>query len=92
MRFRGHTAKPRYMDVAIRLARGGIRPAYATAFPPSPEMGSGDAQQPLLRTVDDYVRWLASPALPPGIDPAQGRLSPRRALRKRQQVVRRMHG
>lgn len=79
----GHTYKRKYVEIALRIAGaagGGVRPAYSRAFPP---LLSG-----VLRTVEDVVEWLASPNRPPGIDPAEGKLGPRRARRKRQQVVR----
>jgi hypothetical protein len=97
VRERGLVQAPIYQDVMRRLVHGGVRPAYTPAFPPlvSPtaedeeEEGKGEQQpqQCRLRTVEDYVGWLASPERPPGIDPAQGKLSAARALRKRQQVV-----
>lgn len=80
----GHTYKRKYVEIALRVAEGGVRPAYARAFPPLLAEGP--------RTVDDFVRWLASPERPAGIDPAEGKLSLRRALRKRQQVVRAARG
>lgn len=82
VRKRGHQDRPLHAEVALRLAEGGVRPRYTRAVPVV-EPSDG-----LMRTVEGCVQWLASPKRPPGIDPAQGKLTPRRAERKRQQVVR----
>lgn len=93
---RRHPSKRQYVEIALRIAKGpaagggggGVRPAYSRTFPLT-SAGDDDSCHGALRTVDDVVQWLASPDRPPGIDPADGQLTaPRRALRKRQQVVR----